>query len=169
VYGENVIVKEESKVHILQINNIVAHVDGYWMRHYATDFLAAAKAFVAPKNRFSPVPYYLICHSIELSLKSFLFSAGFKRKDRKKLNHNLEEALKAAEDKGLGTHIEITPLDRDALNKINKLYPKKEFEYFESLETIYDPHDFDLEVIASFAQRLLDAIESPVRASIIEQ
>jgi hypothetical protein len=153
---------------ILQVHDVVVHVDGYWLRHYATDFLAAAQAFEAPKNRFSPVRYYLICHSIELSLKSFLFSAGFKKKDRKKLNHDLEKALDAAEDKGLGEHLEVTSNDRESLQKANKLYPKKEFEYFESLETIYDPHDFDLDELVSFAQRLLDAIESPISASIFE-
>ncbi len=159
---------EEGKVVTLLPHNIVMHVDGYWLRHYATDFLAAAKSFETPNNRFSPVPYYLICHSIELSLKSYLFSAGFKKKDRKKLNHDLEKALQTAEENGLGSHLEITSFDRDALQKANKLYPKKEFEYFESLETIYDPHDFDVNVLSLFAERLLVAIEEPVRASIIE-
>jgi hypothetical protein len=152
---------------ILQVQDIEVDVSGYWLRLYAIDFLSAAQAFEMPKNRFSPVRYYLICHSIELSLKSFLFStAGFKKKDRKKLNHDLEKALDAAENKGLCDHLEVTSNDRDTLQKANKLYSKKEFEYFESLETIYDPHDFDLDVLASFAQRLLDAIESPTMVSI---
>jgi hypothetical protein len=95
-----------------------------------------------------------------------LYTAGFKKKDQKKLNHDLVKALNVAEDNGLNAHIVIEASERDALEKANRLYPKKEFEYFESLQTIYDPHDFDLEVLASFAQRLLDAIESPVRDSI---
>ena len=160
--------KEDGGQHILQASDVVAHVDGYWLRHYAGDFLAAAQMFASPKNRFSPVPYYLICHSIELSLKSFLFSAGFKKKDRKKLNHDLENALCSAEDNGLSAHLEITPNDRGVLRKANRLYQKKEFEYFESLETIHDPHDFELDALASFARRLFDAIEGPVRASIVE-
>jgi hypothetical protein len=154
---------------VLQPHNAVVHLDGYWLWHYATDYFAAYQAFEAPKNRFSPVPYFLICRSIELSLKSFLFSAGFKKKDRKKLNHDLEKALSAAEDNGLHTFLEITLEDREALKKAIKLYPKKEFEYFESLETIYDPHDFDIVALSLFAQRLLDAIEGPVRASIFSE
>lgn len=151
----------------LQAEGITARVDGYWLRHYAGDFLAAAKAFDPPENRFSPVPYYLICHSIELSLKSFLFSAGFNRSDRKKLNHDLEEALCSAERNGLSSHLEITLNDREVLRKANRLYAKKEFEYFESLETIYDPLDFERDELATFALRLFEAIEYPVRASII--
>ncbi len=152
----------------LRGNNVVASVDGYWLRHYAGDFLSAAKDFKAPVNRFSPVPYYLICHSIELSLKSFLFTAGFKKADRRRLNHDLEKALRASEDNGLGIHLPIVANDRELIRRANRLYPKKEFEYFESLETIYDPHDFKIDELALFAQKLFDGIEDPVRASVLE-
>ncbi len=160
--------KAEGKKITLQINSVVTHVDGYWLRHYASDFLSAAQSFELPKKRFSPVRYYLVCHSIELSLKSFLFSAGFKKKDRKGLKHDLENALGVAEANGLSSHIDITPADRVNLIKANRLYLKKEFEYFESLETIYDPHDFNLGALESFAARLIDAIEAPVRNNMLE-
>lgn len=153
---------------VLQPSNVVAHVDGHWLRRYAEDFLAAARAFQAPKNRFSPVRYYLICHSIELALKAFLFTAGYKKKDRRKLNHDLVKALNAAEGNGLSEYFQITHTERESVEKANKLYPKKEFEYFESLETIYDPHDFDLDVLDQFAQRLIEKIEEPIKATIFE-
>ena len=152
----------------LQVNSISTHIDGYWLRHYAGDFLEASKSFTRPSNRFSPVTYYLVCHSIELSLKSYLFSVGFKRQERKKLNHDLIKALDLAEQNGIDTYIAVTDDEREVVLKANKLYVKKEFEYVESLETIYDPHDFDIELLSAFAQRLYDAIENPVRDSIIE-
>ena len=161
-------VTSSDKQILLQASNIVAHVDGYWLRQYAADFLAAARTFQAPTNRFSPVRYYLICHSIELALKAFLFTAGYKKKDRKKLNHDLVKAFNAAEKNGLVEHIQITQRERETVEKANKLYPRKEFEYFESLETIYDPHDFDLEVLEELAQRLIEKIETPIKASIFE-
>jgi hypothetical protein len=149
-------------------SSTVAHVDGYWLRHYAGDFLAAAREFKPPENRFSPVPYYLICHSIELSLKSFLFTAGYNKAGRRKLNHDLEKAFRSAEENGLGSHLQITANDRVLLQSANKLYPKKEFEYFESLETVYDPHDFQIDALASFALKLFEAIEIPVNASVFK-
>jgi hypothetical protein len=158
---------KDRDLHNLQGSDTIIDVGGYWLRHYAGDFLAAAKAFKPPGTRFSPVPYYLVCHSIELSLKSFLYSAGINRRDRKKLNHDLEEALRAAEDSGLSAYLEITSSDREVLSKANRLYPKKEFEYFESLETVYDSHDFELDALTSFALRLFEAIDSPVMASTI--
>lgn len=149
----------------LQINDSVSQIDAYWMRHYAGDFLKAAADVVEPTNRFSPVKCYLIGHSIELSLKSFLFTVGFKRADRRRLNHDLEKALEAAQQNGLAAYIDISAHDRDQLQKANRLYSKKEFEYFESLETIWDPLDFDVDALASFAKRLYDAIEQPVWTS----
>ena len=152
----------------LQISNMVARVDGHWLRNYAGDFLNAAKDFTPPVNRFSPVPYYLVCHSIELSLKAFLFSTGFNKAARKSLNHSLENAINAAEANGLSTYLQVSATERDLVRKANRLYPKKEFEYFESLETIYDPHDFHLDELTSFAQRLFETIEAPVRASVFK-
>lgn len=142
--------------------NDVIQVDAYWMRHYAADFLKAANDFVPPTNRFSPVRSYLIGHSIELSLKAFLFTVGFKRVDRRRLNHDLDAALAAAEHHGLANYLDINADDRDQLKRVNRLYSKKEFEYFESLETIWDPPDYDPDAIAFFAQRLYEAIEGPV-------
>lgn len=153
---------------ILQASNVVANVDGYWLRNYAADFLAAAQAFQAPENRFSPVPYYLICHSIELALKAFLFTAGYKKKDRKKLNHDLEKALEAAEENGLAQYIKISKKERKSIKKANKLYLRKEFEYVESLDTIYYPHDFELDVLNELAKRLVERIEAPIKATILE-
>ena len=152
----------------LQISSTVMRVDGYWLRNYAGDFLKGARDFVPPVDRFSPLPYYLVCHSIELSLKAFLFSAGFNKAARKALNHNLEKAISAAEANGINAYLQVSAKDRDLIVKANRLYPKKEFEYFESLETIYDPHNFQLEDLTAFAHRLFEAIEAPVRASVLK-
>ena len=147
---------------------MLVQLDAYWLRHYAGDYLLAAQQFSPPPNRFSPVRHYLICHSIELSLKSFLFTAGLKRADRKKLSHDLEKALAAAESYGIGGHVSISMVDREQIVKVKSLYSGKEFEYFESLEMIYDPLPFDPVAIESFAQRLFSGIEEPVRASTIK-
>jgi hypothetical protein len=161
---------ENDQVNNVQLagSNTIVRVDGYWLRHYAGDFLAAAKQFTPPVNRFSPVPYYLICHSIELSLKSFLFTVGYNKANRKNLNHDLEKALRSAEEKELGSYLHITAGDRILLHNANKLYSKKEFEYFESLEAIYDPHDFEIDALATFALKLFEAIEAPVGATIFK-
>lgn len=154
--------------HFFQANNEIVQADGHQLRNCAGAFLAAANIFASSTGQCSPVSYYLMCHSIELSLKAFLFSVGFKKRDWKALEPDLERALRSAEDNGLGAHIDITPDDQDLLQKANRLYTKKEFEYFESLETTYDPHDFALDSLASFADRLFNATKEPVRSSVVE-
>ena len=147
--------------------NTVVRLDAYWLRHYAGDYLSAARQFSPPSNRFSPVRHYLLCHSIELSLKSFLFTAGLKRADRKKLSHDLEKALAAAEAHGIGSHVPISKGDHEQIVRVNSLYSRKEFEYFESLEMIYDPLPFDPNAIESFAERLYVGLEEAVRPSTL--
>jgi hypothetical protein len=146
----------------LQPSGGVSQIDAYWLRQYAGDFLRAANDFVAPSNRFTPVKCYLVGHSIELSLKAFLFTVGLKKVDRRRLNHDLEEALTAAEQRGLDTYLNVSVSDRQQPQRANRLYSRKEFEYFESLETIWDPLDFDVTELTGFAQRLYEAIEQPV-------
>lgn len=158
----------ESKAIMLQASNITDKVDGYWLSIYAADFLAAAQSFQSPEQRFSPVRYYLICHSIELALKAFLFTAGYKKNDRKNLNHNLLKILAEAEGNGLGNYFEISHAEKESIEKANELYQEKKFEYFESLETIYDPHNFELDVLEAFAQRLVESIEAPIQTTIFE-
>ena len=78
------------------------------------------------------------------------------------------KALEAAEGNGLAQYLEISHKERESIEKANKLYPRKEFEYFESLETIYDPHDFELDVLDGLAQRLIEKIEAPIKATMFE-
>jgi len=56
---------------------------------YARDFLSAFRSYT-PDKPFSPAKYYLICRSIELSLKSYLLLQNVPMKTVKnKLIHNL--------------------------------------------------------------------------------
>lgn len=160
--------KEAPGHHVLKVNDADIHVDAWWLWRYAGDFLAASASFEPPANRFSPVPCYLVCRSLELALKAFLFLAGFKKRQRKAIGHNLETALSKAEECGLGALLDITARDRELIREANRLYSNKEFEYFESLETVYDPLPFDLSELESFARRLIEAVESPVRKPVFE-
>ena len=45
----------DEQVHpiVLQSSNTVVRVDGYWLRHYAGDFLTVHEKVKPPVNRFS--------------------------------------------------------------------------------------------------------------------
>lgn len=99
---------------------------------YASQFLDAARATERQKY-FSPVPYYLYCRSIELSLKAFLLSKGVQRDNLKhrSLGHDLEKIWARACAFGIRDIVHVS-LDQEAcLKQANRYYRTKGFEYFE--------------------------------------
>lgn len=161
---------EDREHHVLEIHDAEMHVDAHWFRRFAEDFLSAARAFLPPDTRFSPVPYFLACRSIELSLKCFLIAAGVERAELKRLGHDLEAALIRAEELGIETHLDVTPEERESLKNANAFYRHKEFEYFESLDMVYGPwNGLDLSALISLAQRLVDATEIPARGAVFHE
>ncbi|ABI59985.1 hypothetical protein Neut_1751 [Nitrosomonas eutropha C91] len=68
---------------------------------YAEDFLNACKSFKIDKP-FSPVKYYLVCRSVELSLKSYLlFKSVSIKKVKCKFSHDLQKILKKSIELGI--------------------------------------------------------------------
>ena len=57
-------------------------------RTYAIQYLQCHRAF-KPDARYSPVPYFLICRSIELSLKARRLEVKSRKEVKGKYGHNL--------------------------------------------------------------------------------
>jgi len=127
---------------------------------YASEFFEAARAAKRPQQ-FSPVPYYLYCHSIELSLKSFLLCKGVSKQElKKKLMHNLDKIFDRACELGLRQFIEMSPDHQACLKEANKYYQAKRFEYFDLYNTINGYRDRPvLDVLDSLAELLLKQLE----------
>lgn len=66
---------------VVKVPTAVGHVGAIGLHRYANEFLGAAERFKPQDAGFTPVPYYLVCRSIELSLKSYLLTRGLKRSD----------------------------------------------------------------------------------------
>jgi hypothetical protein len=60
---------------VIKVPPMVLHISPLGFHRYASEFLRAAQGFKI-NDGFSPVPYYLICRSTELSLKAFLLAKG---------------------------------------------------------------------------------------------
>ena len=82
----------------------------------------------------APIPVmYLIGHSIELSLKSYLIHKGATEDDlRKEYGHNLTKAFNAASDAGLCDVIDCDTFEIDVLNILNTLYQSKQLNYIQT-------------------------------------
>jgi len=107
------------------------------MFRYALEFFAAGLSVnddlevgedyaTAPAN-------YLIGHSIELVLKAYLLQQGVSLEDvRYRLAHSLTRCFKAAEERGIQQHFQLTTDDDELLHTLDALYSDKQFEYIET-------------------------------------
>src|SRR5262245_13976058 len=92
---------------------------GMW--HISNDYLTSGDLF--PTDRFSVVPYFLYCQSLELGLKGFLFYHGVPEQDLiKKYGHSLIKALAEARARGLDAHVAVSPADDQLVEELNPYY-----------------------------------------------
>lgn len=78
-------------------------------------------------GEYFPVEIYLLCHSIELSLKSILINEGVsvtKLRSKKYFGHDLEKLSNRV------SSIQMTEDEVIALQMINRQYSSKDMEYF---------------------------------------
>lgn len=82
------------------IDTIELNITPAAFKKYARDFLSAAKSFSPANDHFSPVPYYLYCHAMELAMKTFILVNGYESLDwlKTKGGHNLEVLLRRVEN-----------------------------------------------------------------------
>lgn len=123
----------------------------------ASEYLAAAiTLFNTPPTRtnYCVVIYYLLGHSAELTLKSYLFHRGETPESLRKVGHDLDKLVKRAMSHGLSNK-----LSARAINALAPIYRKKELEYRKSKrQTFPDQQDLIGEI---------EALQSAVFDSIL--
>ena len=112
---------------------------GFWS--HAESFLSAANVVKdsrrsnTGRTEFSLLlpAYYLVGHSIELSLKSFLAAKGYKVNElrSKKYGHDLKALLVEARKRKLGREVKLSKHQINAIKLLNDIYASKRFEYLE--------------------------------------
>lgn len=133
---------------------------------YAADFLNAYANFETGKQ-FSPAKYYLVCRSVELSLKSYLLLKNVPFKNIKyKFRHDLHKILKKSKELGIDTDVGISSEEKAELEKSNSWYNRKGFEYFDIQNIIESKGTLpNLNVMFNFADRLINILRPLCLAS----
>jgi len=131
---------------------------------YAREFLGAYESFVQHDSGFTPVPYFLVGHAIELAFKSYLVARGNKKEVLKKgLGHHLIKSLNKAEREGIGSFVSITETEKALIASIDAYYHEKNLEYFERLDLIVEPAKLpSLNELGEVARKLIVALEPAV-------
>ncbi len=139
------------------VPSITANLSPLGFHHFGSDFVTAASAFPST-DRYSPLPYYLYCHAIELFLKAFLLTKGISRNELSKkaiFSHDLIKGLILARQNGLPTVIMLSAADEAELGKANIYYNEKGFEYFDVTEAMRGfSNRPDLSTLRTIAEKL---------------
>lgn len=132
-----------------------AHVrlspDGYHL--FALDYYNAYLSFARPPDRLSPVPYSLLCQSIELELKSRHLRANPETTVGDKFGgHKLDRTYsQLPEEEKLLTAEQV-----QTLRKAAKAYDRKMFHYWQPKPALRGYRDFpDLTELDTIARALL--------------
>lgn len=133
---------------------------------YARDFLNAYKSFETDKP-FSPAKYYLVCRSVELSLKSYLLFKNVPiRKVKYNLSHDLHKILRKSKELGIDAVVRITDEEKAEIEKANSWYNRKGFEYFD-IQNIVEGNESlpNLNIMFNLADRLINILKPICLAS----
>jgi hypothetical protein len=147
--------------YIIKCETGAVYLTPYGFLKYAADYLNAARTF-ADIGSFSPVPYYLTCHSLELGFKAFLLAKGVSLQEIKDVGHNLIVVLSQANDRGLDEFVVVTNVHEIELRKANDYYHSKGkgdakgFDYFQVTKAVVGYPDLpDLVVLNDLAVMLV--------------
>jgi len=116
---------------ITDVGGINASLAPDAFHRWATHYYQCRHDFRSP-HRFSPVPYFLLCRSIELEIKS--------RHLRTKTQDEVKDAywhdLKRAYDALPGGDQTLTQPEVAVLEAASKIYTSKGFEYFDPQDAL---------------------------------
>ena len=161
-----------------------AHVDitGTVFKLYADRYRAAARVCLRharKRQQFDPVPYQLLCQSIELHLKSFVWLVDRTGWDgiRKKYKHDLVKLWLDSKAKGMHRYVRMTPLRDSIIDLVGPYYRERKFTYLD-LDMIVGPDGISpsgldrlrkepraLPVLSRLAGALSTALHRPILAA----
>jgi hypothetical protein len=118
-----------------------------WSGHYYQ-----CKRDFSVSDRFSPVPFFLLCRSLELSMKSKHLNHMTQEQVKKKFGHNLVKAY----NKLASTYKVLNSSEMRTLTIASNIYSQKGFEYFEPQDaaTAYKRYP-NLDMLDEIARKLL--------------
>jgi hypothetical protein len=119
--------KKEEKAELLK--QLEERTTARGLLNYAQEYYAAYELVQKqhPKlTEYFAVKYYLLCHSLELTMKAWLRKKGATYTEMKKLGHDLEKMMIVLHDE----HSLLFSAEGQAMIRlVNQHYSQKEFEY----------------------------------------
>ena len=121
---------------VLQIEPITVVVTGVNFRNYAIRYHRAAQIYLETEEEklpFDPIPYQLVCQSIELHLKSFIWMK--EKYGRKRFideyRHNIIKLWKDCKERNINEYIKYSRIENSAIEQIGNEYKSRQFCYLD--------------------------------------
>jgi hypothetical protein len=140
---------------IIRPGGINANLSPDAFHRWATHYLKCKRDFQCP-DKFSPVPYFLLCRAIELEIKARHLKYMTQEQVKKKFSHKLAESYDALEP----TEKILNQEEEHTLRDASKIYHEKDFEYFnpeDALTGYKRLRNLNLAFLDSIASKLIGA------------
>lgn len=131
---------------------------------YASSYKRAAESLMDQDESQLLVPtLYLLTHSLELALKSYLLSKGVASGTlaKKPYRHNVAYCLSQTEQQGLFCSTSITDSQRDAVASASAMFDKKELSYFYEKPAVFPQIEELLSALRAVLSAVFDRISEP--------
>ena len=143
---------------------------------YANNYLDAAESLInndSSEQWFDPLPYQLLCQSLELHLKSFIWLTDKHSRDKikNKYGHDIVKLWRHANTRGIDKYCTSTDLRTKTIELVGPYYKTRKFAYLDlsmSWEGIpkLRSHPKTIGALARLCNRLRKSLNKPIlRAS----
>ena len=153
-----------AQIEYISIIGITERMGPIGLHVYADAYLSAARSLPKPTVPFEPVRPFLVCHSIELSLKAFLSLQGAAMIELAdgSVCHNLESILQKTESKNIDSFVALTRMHKAEIRNASLYYAGKVFEYPAVGEAFSAyPSMPAIEILLEVATLLVDSLHQP--------
>jgi hypothetical protein len=157
---------------ILQPESMTVVITGVNFRNYAIRYHKAVQVYLDAKEDqfpFDPIPYQLVCQSIELHLKSFIWMKEKygRNRFRDEYGHNIIKLWWDCKERNIDEYIDYGRQENSAIENIGNEYKKRQFCYLD-LDMTYDVFPIlkskpeILELLVSLSKQLGEKLKRPL-------
>ncbi|RYG17139.1 MAG: hypothetical protein EOO07_11750 [Chitinophagaceae bacterium] len=136
---------------VVEVEGIYANISPDAFHMWATHYFKCWQQFEKPSS-FSPIPYFLLCRTMELAIKSIHLKSKRQSQVKAEYGHKILEAYNALE----GTLKTLTQDEYESVVKASPIYNSKGFEYFNPEHALQGYSNFpDLDSLSSATIKIL--------------
>lgn len=157
---------------IIQVGTAHIVMTGVEFMTYANKYFDAAELLRGQPlgETFDPIQYHLLCQSLELHLKSFIWLTDRLTRDqfKTKYGHDIVKLWNHAKKRKISRFCAVTPLRNETIELIGPYYKKRKFVYLDlSMSWVGIPLLREKKHVLPTLSRLCDQIHKSLRQPIL--